>query len=151
MGEASFNDYFFSSSLLGGSTFTATMNWFVGRAFGGVTFEGDIFLADQHFIDLDLEFWQLVNGVPTTMIARSTADYINTEHFQITLPTTANYMLRVNWVGERYNLDEINEQQYGLAWFGTAFSDGGAVPEPGTLAFLSAGCLILIFRSRRLR
>ena len=79
---------------------------------------------------LDLEFWELVNGNPTILIARSTADFINTEHFQITLPHNANYMLRVNWVGERYNLDAVTAQQYGLAWFGTAFNSGGAVPEP---------------------
>lgn len=142
--EDGFNDYFFSSALLGGSTFTATMNWFVGRQFGGVTFDGDIFATDEHFIDLDLELWQLNNGVPSSMIALSTADYINTEHFQIILPETAQYMLRVHWVGERYNIDEVTEQQYGIAWFGTAFGDGGMVPEPGTFRLLAVGGLALL-------
>jgi hypothetical protein len=85
--EDGFNDYFFSSSLLGGSTFTATMNWFVGRDFNGVTFDGNLFAVDSHFINLDLEFWELSGGLPGTLIARSAANYINTEHFQTTNPS----------------------------------------------------------------
>lgn len=139
------NDYFFATSLVGNSTFAATLNWFVGREFGGVDFDGEITSANNHFINLNLEFWQVIGGVPTNLIAISSAQYLNTEHLYFSIPTTGDYMLRVRWAGERYNLDNVRSQQYGLAWFGVG-APNVAAPEPGTIVLLLLG---IVFVSKR--
>lgn len=58
------------------------------------------------------------------------------------LPDTGLYQLRVNWMGERYDLTGNNSQTYGLAW-----SSVTAVPEPGTLVMLLAGVAVVGWRA----
>ena len=58
----------------------------------------------------------------------------------------AEYMLRVRWTGEIFDLvGDANSEQYGLAW-------SVAVPEPGTIVLLAlvACCGIFFRRSRKM-
>ncbi len=128
--EGSYNDYFFDDKLLGGSTFTATLNWFVGRDYTGTTDGGTILSNDLYFTDLSLELWTLQDGDLFEQLVISDADYVNKEHFTFTLPETSNYLLRVNWDGERYDFVDNDSQTYGIAW------SAHAVPEPATVLLL---------------
>ena len=66
---------------------------------------------------------------PTNLIAESKSLYNNSEHFSFNLPTTAQYLFRVHWTSELFDLvGDANSEHYGLAW-------SVAVPEPGTLSF----------------
>ncbi len=131
-------DYLISSTLTAGSTFTATLNWFVGRTWVGTDpFFGSISSTDDYFTKLRLELWNAVNGVATTEVAESSAQFINTQHFALTIPSTGQYLLRVAWDGERYDFVGNTSQTYGLAWAGQLL----AVPEPSSIAMLGI-CLL---------
>jgi hypothetical protein len=133
------NDYFFSSQLLGGSTFTATLTWFRDRHVDGAN---NVF--DDSYDNLDLELWKVVAGVPTTLISDSASLYNNDEHFSFPLPGTANYALRVRWTSELFDLvGDANQELYGLAWSAVP------VPEPATVALMGAGIIALVLAGRR--
>ena len=136
-------DYEFAKKLAGGSEFTATLNWFVGRSWTGNTFGGSINSSDDYFTNLSLELWSMENGLADSLIAQSDAAFINTEHFSLLIPETDEYLLRVNWLGERYDFVNNSSQTYGLAWYGTA------IPEPSTFALLALGGTLAILRRRR--
>ncbi|MEL7498967.1 MAG: S8 family serine peptidase [Planctomycetota bacterium] len=136
--ENASSEYFFDQRLVEGTTFTATLNWFVGRTWEGTASNGGITSTDDYFTDLSLELWTVDNSQLDSLVARSDAGFINTEHFSLELDETDFYALRVFWDGERYDFVNNSLQTYGLAWSATA------VPEPGltALAFLmlSIGC-----------
>lgn len=136
-------DYLIEGKLAEGSTFNATLNWFVGRTWHETLDTGGIVFSDDYFTDLRLELWAVENGVFDQLVAFSDAEFINTEHFSILLPETDQYGLRVTWDGERYDTIGNSIQTYGLAWSGVS-----AVPEPGSCAVLGA-CLLLAFNRRR--
>lgn len=141
------NDYFFTDALLGGSAFTATLNWFVHREFTSINADGTMVAPDLKFSNLDLELYTVTGGVFTTLVAKSDAAFINTEHFSIFLPSTGMYGLRVNYLGSRYDLsNDGSMESYGLSWIGTA----APVPEPTSILALAGG-LALAFRRRRAR
>jgi hypothetical protein len=121
------NDYLINTSLVAGSNFTATLDWFRDRtAPGGATW------TDDSFDNLDLELWSDVAGVPTTLISTSKSLYNDVEHFSFAIPTTGQYTLRVVWVNEWFdNIGDLNIEQYGLAWANTP-----NVPEPATIVLL---------------
>jgi hypothetical protein len=121
------NDYLINGVLEAGSTFAATLNWFRDRSTVGTTG-----YADNSFDDLDLELWNTTGGAPLELISQSSSRYNNTEHFHFAIPATGQYMLRVRWVGEVFDVaGDANLEQYGLAWAGVA------VPEPATLLLLA--------------
>jgi len=141
------NDYFFTDALLGGSTFTATLNWFVHREFTSINADGTMVAPDLKFSNLDLELYTITGGIFSTLVAKSDAAFINTEHFSILLPGTGMYGLRVNYLGARYDLSNDGASEtYGLSWAGTA----APVPEPASMLALGAG-LALAFRRRKAR
>lgn len=139
------NDYFFSGQLLGGTQLTATLNWLVHRDFTSITAGGTITAPDQEFSNLSLELYRASGNVLGALVARSDAQFINTEHFSLTLDQTGFYALRVNYLGSRYNLsgDPTNEI-FGLSWEGTA----APVPEPASLLALAGGVGLMVRRRR---
>lgn len=133
------NDYLIANPLAVGSTFTATLTWFRDReAFGIATF------TDSSYDNLDLELWSSLGGVAQDLISTSNSRYNNTEHFSFAIPATGDYMLRVRWTEELFDLvGDMNAEQYGLAW------SVSPIPEPNALvmAFLAAA----MFNSTRRR
>ena len=110
------NDYYFDTSLLGGSTFTATLTWFRDRR---IDASNSVF--DDSYDDLNLELWSIVDGIPTSLISESSSLYNNSEHFSFALPLTGEYALRVRWFREVFDLiGDANQEFYGLAWSAVA-------------------------------
>jgi hypothetical protein len=133
------NDYLIDSPLQMGTNFTATLTWFRDRFPTGPTSYNDV-----SFDNLDLELWSDVAGVATTLVSTSNSLYNATEHFSFAIPATGQYTLRVLWAGEWFDtVGDLNIEQYGLAWAGTAAS----VPEPATIVLLIA--LIPLATGRR--
>lgn len=142
---SSSNQYFFNEELVGGSTITATLNWFVHREFQSIDTAGEIVAPDLAFSDLSLDLYSVVNGSVATLIARSDTKFLNVEHFSLVLPETGFYALQVNYLGKRYNLSNDGAfEQYGLSWSAVA----EPVPEPASLIALAGG-LALLRRQRR--
>ena len=118
---------------------TATLSWFRDRVTSGTT---DYF--DHSFDNLDLELWSTLAGNPVSLISESTSRYNNTEHFQFEVPATGQYMLRVRWTDEVFDvIGDINAEQYGLAWATVA------VPEPATFSMMAMMLAALCFARRR--
>lgn len=133
------NDYLLDLPLAGGSTFTATLDWFRRRETFGVTSYSDI-----SFDNLDLELWSALGGSPTALVAESKSQYNNAEHFSFAIPSTGEYLLRVRLAGQVFDVQSNpNIDFYGLAWAGVE------VPEPATLALLAAAIVALPIRGRR--
>ncbi len=123
------NDYLINSPLQIGSDFTATLTWFRDRIPTSSTSYNDV-----SFDNLDLELWSDVAGVATTLVSTSKSLYNDSEHFSFAIPATGQYTLRVLWAGEWFDtVGDLNIEQYGLAWAGTA-----SVPEPATIVLLIA-------------
>jgi subtilase family protein len=124
------NDYLINGTIVEGTTLTATLSWFRDRSTLGLTE-----YQDESFDNLDLELWSALAGGPVSLISESFSRYNNTEHFEFKVPTTGQYMLRVRWKEELFDvLGDVNAEHYGLAW--STF----AVPEPTTLTLM---CIIL--------
>ncbi len=135
------NDYYFTKPLLGGTTFTATLDWFRDRSFDNTNTA-----FDNSYDNLDLELWTVVNGVAGTLVAASQSLYNNSEHFYITLAQTGDYLLRVKWTGSVFDVvNSPNQTTYGLAWSGTF----AAVPEPTSLTLMLLGSTGLALSIRR--
>lgn len=137
------NDYLFNVNLLGGSPFTATLTWFRDREPLGFTS-----FRDASYDNLDLELWKAINGAPTELISASASLYNNSEHFHFTIPTTGQYMLRVRWTGEWFDIvGDLNREHYGLAWYAVA------VPEPASILLILFGmgvCMVKASTWRRI-
>jgi hypothetical protein len=136
------NDYLLPT-LVGGSTFTATLNWMRNRS--GTTVTG---AADQAQANLNLSLWQLdSSNAFSTLIARSGSLYNTVEHLHLDLPFEARYGLRVEYPNNSFDLttgsrwgNASNRQTYGLAW------NAVAVPEPATWVLALAGLAAVAFR-----
>lgn len=143
--ENSQNDYLFASNLEGGTTLTATLNWFVNSTYNGNFAGGAINTTADSFTNLGLELWSTTGGTATTLIAGSNAMFINTQQIYVSIPQTGSYMLRVKWLGERYDFVGNSNERYALSWLGTA----AAVPEPASMAALGLGALALLRRRKK--
>ena len=133
------NEYFITRMLEGDTFFTATLSWFADRAWDSVNNVGTY----ESFDDLDLEVWSATPGGDALQkIAESISDYNAVEHLHFLLPADGYYLIKVVWDDERYDfVSDVNEQFYGLAW--------SSIPEPGTMALLGAGGVIMLIRRRR--
>jgi hypothetical protein len=139
-GQGTTNDYLIANPIQAGSLFTATLTWFRDRSTVGTTG-----YAEASFDNLDLELWDTLGGVPQNLVSASNSRYNNTEHFNFNVAATGQYMLRVRWTEEMFDLvGDLNIEQYGLAWSATA-----AVPEPTTLLLVTLAALPLITTRRR--
>ena len=102
--------------------------------------------TDVSYDNLDLELWGAAGEGPLNLISQSMSRYNNSEHFSFALPFTGEYMLRVRWTEELFDMaGDLNVEQYGLAWAAVA------VPEPATLILLAFVVFASPRRSRRLR
>jgi hypothetical protein len=136
------NDYLLPT-LVGGSTFSATLSWM--RNVSNFT------LDDLAQANLNLSLWQLDgSNAFSTLIARSESLYNTVEHLHLELPLEARYGLRVEYPNNSFDLtagstwgNASNRQTYGLAW------DAVAVPEPSTWLLACAGLAIAAVRRRR--
>jgi hypothetical protein len=133
------NDYFINSPLIAGSQLTATLTWFRDRRINASNT-----LNDDSYDNLDLELWNVVAGIPTTLVSESRSQYNSTEHFSFALAATGDYALRVRWFGELFDVvGDANQELYGLAW-ATA-----AVPEPASIVLY--GLAMLLCGTRRIK
>ena len=140
VGQGTTNDYHILGSIQAGSQFNATLTWFRDRLT-----VGDTGYSDASFDNLDLELWNAIAGSPVSLISASNSIYNNTEHFSFAIPTTGNYMLRVRWAGEVFDLvSDLNIEQYGLTWSSTA-----NVPEPAAFLLLLISAPSLVCTRRR--
>ena len=132
------NDYLLNGAVPAGAAFTATLTWFRDRATLGTTN-----FTDTSYDNLDLELWDVAAGSAANLISESKSRYNNSEHFHFAIPTAGQYMLRVRWTEEMFDLvGDANREHYGLAWM-------VAVPEPGTLVLIAIALLgAMIPRSR---
>jgi hypothetical protein len=132
------NDYLITSPLQAGEIFTATLTWFRDRLLTSETS-----YSEASFDNLDLELWSTLAGSPASLISASNSTYNNTEHFNFTVPTTGQYMLRVRWFSEVFDIvGDTNIEQYGLAW-------SASVPEPSVaILALLAICAPALTRGR---
>jgi hypothetical protein len=138
------NDYLLPT-LVGGSTFTATLSWMRNRS--GTTVSN---AADRAQANLDVSLWLLdESNAFSTLIARSASLYNTVEHLHVELPSEARYGLRVEYPNNSFDLtpgrqwgNSSNRQEYGLAW------NAVAVPEPGTLLLAAFGAAAWLARRR---
>jgi hypothetical protein len=128
--EGGFNDYFLGTSLLAGDQMTATLNWFINRQYVTTQSGGGIVANEGSFTNLSLQLWSVAGNAPLSLVGESDTAYLNTEHFSFAIPADGFYMLRVNWVGERYDLVGNSAQNYGLAWSNARVAV--TVPEAGS-------------------
>jgi hypothetical protein len=136
--DASPNDYSFSAPLEAGSTLTVTLDWFVDRSIDLMTNA----TLEVSFDNLDLQVWSTNGNVLDALIAESITQYNEVEHLSFAVPATDQYLIRVLFAGEVWDLTgDVNQTTYGLAWANTV------VPEP-TMAFVLLGGFAVRSRKR---
>ncbi len=144
------NTYLIGEQLLGGSTFTTTLSWFVERAGGeeGLNL-GDA--AEDFFANLDLAVFAYdpLTGLALgeVAISRSVANVV--EHLSFLLPGDGFYGVEVRWTDENWDFGTNDlAVDYGVAWSG--FAAPAAVPEPatGVLVLLGLGAGAFVRRRR---
>ncbi len=137
-------DYIITQPLLGGSTFTATLDWFIAASLNTSTLAA----SDDSFDNLDLQIWSTTGSALTSLVAQSTSLYNTAEHLNFAIPTTGFYAIRVVWAGENYDrFNDANNSDFGLAWNGT-FT---VVPEPAAMALPLVAFGTLLTRRRSVR
>jgi hypothetical protein len=131
--ELADNDYAFTTVLLGGTDFTATLAWFRDRTYNPDTF----IVADVSFANLDLQLW---DSTFTTLFASSEGLYDSNEHLSLTIPATGSYGIRVSRKDNMFGA--LAGVEYGLAWSATA------IPEPTYTLMLAMVALGTALRRR---
>ncbi len=134
------NDYLFENPFSEPVELTISLNWFAGRTFDNLLDAG----SETHFSNLDLEVWEVVGGVFSTLVAQSTTTYNNTEFLRLDL-AAGDYGIRVRLDSLVYEVTPggFTEESYALAW--------RAIPEPSSfvlIAISAAGLLTLRLRRR---
>lgn len=116
------NDYFITKPLIGGTKFDVTLTWFVDAFYSSISLAS---YGHYNFIDLNLQVWSVVDGMADSLVAESVSVHNNTEHLSFAVPHFGEYMVRVLWQDEIFDLlDAANEAVYGLAWRGLAAQQG---------------------------
>jgi hypothetical protein len=138
-----FTDYLFATEFAQEMALTVVLNWFAGRSFDGITDTA----TDESFANLDLQVWSVDgNGQFVSKVGESMSTYNNTEFLRIHWLAAGRYGLRVTFDDMVYDTtNSVNAESYGLAWRTIA------VPEPGSLAMVSIGLLVVLRRKRQRR
>ncbi|MGA0846041.1 MAG: S8 family serine peptidase [Luteolibacter sp.] len=140
------NDYEILGEIAAGTTMTTSLTWMRNRFFDFAVLE----FADTAQADLNLSVWMLdAEGNFDQLIASSESDYNVVEHLSFTVPSTARYGIRVDYLGNTFD-NTVGDvwgtgellQDYGLAWSATP------IPEPSLALLSSLGVLGLLFRRR---
>jgi hypothetical protein len=140
-------DYLISSSLQAGSTFTATLSWFVNR-----TIDNANNTLEQRFDNLNLQIYLLTGQnqpiATGQLVASSTSIFDVVEHVNFTLPENGFYGVRVLWAGTNWNFTGTDGENFGVAWSGVA-----SIPEPATMALvglcLGGVCYYRVYRRKK--
>ena len=136
------NDYVFSNPFDNPIELTVSLNWFAGRSFNDALGIGQ----DLSFANLNLEVWQVVDGVFSTMIAESDSLYNSSEFLRVAL-AAGTYGLRVTFDGLVYDTAAVGttEEAYGLAW------SSQTVPEPSGGFLILTGGIAFMFATKSRR
>jgi hypothetical protein len=137
------NLYYLASPLAGGSSFTATLAWFIDRHPGAATSFNAF--ADQRLTNLDLRIYQVdspAGGNIIATVAESTSLYNTVEHLHFNLPADGYYAVGVIYTADVWNIPALTGEQYGLAWHATA------IPEPAAAAIWLLAAVVLQRRGR---
>lgn len=139
--EGTHNEYYLADRLLAGTDLTVTLSWFVDTLLDELTLDALYGSMDN----LDLQVWKTVAGVADTLVAESISVYNNVEHLFFEITETADYMIRVLWAGENWDLlSDVNSETYGLAWMGTAApAEDGRIPVVPVWVLMLSGLLLL--------
>lgn len=133
------NDYVFLNDFSENIELAISLNWFANRSFNDTTDIG----SDLSFSNLNLELWQVTNGVFVTMVAQSATIYNNTEFLRLELPDAGKYGLRITFTGLVYDqTDAVASESYGVAW------RSQTVPEPRAILLVAVTGLALLARTR---
>jgi MYXO-CTERM domain-containing protein len=133
-------EYLIRTPLQGSSLLTVTLAWYADDTYDP---NDPTDVNYGSFDNLDLQVWQDVGGVATTLIAQSDSSYINIQHlYDISLPATGDYFIDVLENNYLYNFVDDDTTDYGLAWTLTP------TPEPGTFGLLALGAIALLRRRK---
>ena len=136
-------DYSILPTLLGNTTFTATLTWFANRSYLGVNADGVVQSSDNALSHLELQLWLNAIGGPLE-VADSNALYNTSQHFSFLLSQTGSYFLRVLNEGIYAEWGGGGEtENFGLAWSAVT------TPEPSTLAVVLIALPGLVVAMRR--
>jgi len=149
--DAGVNDsnlYFIDEQLLGGSSFTITLTWFVDMISGAdENFAG---AGTDHFADLNLtvfEFDSLTSRNRTRTVAQSVSMYNVVEHLFFDIDATGHYGFEVEYEDALWDFGDDNFGEfYAVSWRGTAVN---SIPEPNSLLFLVLVGFVTTTRRRR--
>jgi hypothetical protein len=139
-------DYLISSALQGGTSFAATLSWYVNRSIDGANNT-----LEQRFDNLNLQVYLLAGqGQPIAtgqLVASSTSVFDVVEHVFFNLPQDGFYGIRVISAGTNWNFTGTDGETFGLAWRGIV-----AVPEPLTVGLVGSALAVggwVVWRRRR--
>ena len=121
------NDYTFAGTFGQAVELTVSLNWFAGRSFDMETNLG----SNLSFADLNLEVWEVADGVFSSLIASSSSVFNNSEYLRLDLAGDKTFGLRVTF--DEMIFDQtagVTAESYGLAWvakaYDTLYWNGGA-------------------------
>lgn len=146
--QGSPTDYGLAEPFTAGQTLTATLTWFVHATLDDSAGPDAAVANDTRFDNLFLQVWQLVNGQPALEVASSESIYNNVQHLSFDVPSDGEYVLRVLWAGQQYDLEthapgEVLGEDYALAWSNVL------VPEPGGVGFVLITVAAALIRRRQ--
>ena len=115
------NLYFIDQPLLGETTFSVTLSWFIDRYSGSLAdFSG---AGEQRFTNLNLRVFSFDNLNQRNILSTvglSQSMYNTVEHLYFDLPASGYYGLGVSYMEDLWNFNGADTESFGLAWYGTA-------------------------------
>jgi hypothetical protein len=134
------NDYLMTTALSNGNIMNVTLDWFATDHFDDATLTPTYGSLEN----LELQVWTAAGGVAGTELADSNALYTTVQELHFALPGPGQYIIRVMWAGELYNLDGATPAtDYAVAW--------NVIPEPSSAAVAMLGAALSVLRRRRPR
>jgi hypothetical protein len=135
------NDYFITDELIGDRPLNLTLSWFMPRIYFDTSMTT---WGDKAFDDLNVEVWRTIDDTPVSLVAQSVSLYNTTEHLSFLLPEHGQYMIRVIWAGEHFDVLNVpDEDLYGLAWSARAMPGVGDMNGDGVANLLDIDPFVL--------